>query len=99
MNRVLHIKKKISLITGVSVEELSEPSRKDMVIYSRHLAMYFCRKYTNESEVKIAKEFGRTDHTTTRNAIKKINNRIDSQKNFIDTILFIDAQIKLEKLD
>lgn len=56
---------------SVSVKELQSRSRKKVFTFPRQVAMYLCRKHTEESLADIGKEF-RRDHSTVLHAIKVV---------------------------
>ncbi|WP_457567630.1 chromosomal replication initiator protein DnaA [Desulfurobacterium sp.] len=66
------IKKVVSQIMGVTVEELDGSSRKKQIALARQVAMYLCKKYGNYSFPKIASAFNRSDHTTAMHAFNRI---------------------------
>jgi chromosomal replication initiator protein len=54
------IQRNVSSTFQVSVDDLRSPSRKRDLAVARKVAMYICRKYTNESLVAIGKSFKRS---------------------------------------
>lgn len=62
---------------GVEHEDLMKQCRQRELVFSRHLAMYLIRKFTNLSVIKIGKLFNR-DHTSVLHAQKMIQNYIDT---------------------
>jgi chromosomal replication initiator protein len=63
----------------LSFEELRSKSRKRAVAFPRQVAMYLCRKHTEETLAEIGKVFNR-DHSTVMHAVKVISslNRRDA---------------------
>ena len=57
---------------GLSIEELTGPSRGRHLVMARQIAMYLCRELTDLSLPKIGQQFGNRDHTTVLHAIRKI---------------------------
>ncbi len=55
----------------VSVQEMQSRSRKKALTFPRQVAMYLCRKHTQESLVDIGKAFKR-DHSTVLHSIKVV---------------------------
>ncbi len=55
----------------VSVKDMQSRSRKRIVTFPRQVAMYLCRKYTEDSLADIGKLFHR-DHSTVLHAIKVV---------------------------
>jgi chromosomal replication initiator protein len=55
----------------VSVEDMQSRSRKKVLTFPRQVAMYLCRKYTQETLADIGKAFNR-DHSTVLHSIKVV---------------------------
>ncbi|MGN6129699.1 MAG: chromosomal replication initiator protein DnaA, partial [Nocardioidaceae bacterium] len=58
---------------GLSIDELTGPSRGRHLVMARQIAMYLCRELTDLSLPKIGAQFGNRDHTTVMYADRKIN--------------------------
>ncbi len=56
----------------VSLQEMQSKSRKRKLAFPRQIAMYLCRKHTEDSLADIGRIFNR-DHSTVLHAIKKVN--------------------------
>lgn len=57
----------------VSMKELQSKSRKKRCTFPRQVAMYLCRKHTEDSLADIGRAFNR-DHSTVLHSIKKVTN-------------------------
>lgn len=57
----------------VSIKDMRSKSRKRVLTFPRQMAMYLCRKYTDDSLADIGKAFNR-DHSTVLHSIKKVTN-------------------------
>ncbi|WP_136808083.1 chromosomal replication initiator protein DnaA [Desulfosediminicola flagellatus] len=57
----------------VSVDDMKSRSRKRQLTFPRQVAMYLCRKYTDDSLAEIGRAFNR-DHSTVMHSIKKVTN-------------------------
>ena len=82
------IKEFISKQYNVSTAELQSRSRKKVLTFPRQVAMYLCRKHTENSLTDIGREFNR-DHTTVMHSIKVVTgqtNRNISVKEQIDLL-------------
>jgi chromosomal replication initiator protein len=55
----------------VSVSDMKSRSRKKSLAFPRQIAMYLCRKYTDDSLAEIGRAFNR-DHSTVMHSIKKV---------------------------
>lgn len=74
MDKVLTIEMISELIARqfkVSVSEMQSKSRKKTLTFPRQVAMYLCRKYTDDSLADIGRAFNR-DHSTVMHSIKKV---------------------------
>lgn len=67
---------------NVDQGKLSARSRRREIVQARHLAMYFCREFTQHTTSKIGEAFGGRDHSTVIHAINSINNQIETNPNF-----------------
>ena len=56
----------------LSLEELRSKSRKRAIAFPRQVAMYLCRKHTQETLAEIGKVF-RRDHSTVMHAVKVVS--------------------------
>ena len=74
MEKVLTIEMISELISRqfkVSVADMKSRSRKRALAFARQMAMYLCRKYTDDSLAEIGRAFNR-DHSTVLHSIKKV---------------------------
>lgn len=76
------IKQIVSDEYKISIKVLTGKSRIAEVVLARQLTMYLSRMLIDESYSKIGLEFGGKDHTTVINAIKKIENAMNENKEF-----------------
>jgi len=67
---------------GTTPEQLSVKNRKQEIVQSRQIAMYFSKKYTKASLSVIGKQCGNKDHATVWHAVNTINDRIETDKQF-----------------
>jgi chromosomal replication initiator protein len=58
----------------VSVKDMQSKSRKRRLTFPRQMAMYLCRKYTDDSLAEIGRAFNR-DHSTVLHSIKVVNKK------------------------
>ncbi len=72
---------------NLSVMELQSRSRKKAFTFPRQVAMYLCRKHTEDSLADIGKEFNR-DHSTVLHSIKKVTQLTTRN-------ISVDEQVKL----
>lgn len=76
----------------LSLHELRSKSRKRAIAFPRQVAMYLCRKYTEETLAQIGKVFNR-DHSTVMHAVKVV-----STMNRRDTSVASQLKLLSEKL-
>ena len=75
----------------ISIDDLKSKKRNASISFPRQIAMYLCRKHTEESFDNIGLEFGGKDHSTVIFACEKI----EKERNKDNTLA--DAIDKLEK--
>ena len=76
MDKPLTVEMISELIAGqfnVSIKEMQSKSRKKKLAFPRQVAMYLCRKHTEDSLADIGRAFNR-DHSTVLHSIKKVTN-------------------------
>ena len=66
----------VSEETKVSVTNIVNPSRKANTVFARHLSMWACRWYSNQSLQKIASAHNRKQHGSVINASTSIENQM-----------------------
>jgi chromosomal replication initiation ATPase DnaA len=77
-DKVYRIIKFISSHMGIPHKDLIGESQEREIIYCRHMCMYIIRKRTPLSMERIAGVFNRMDHTTVKNAIRRIENYLET---------------------
>ena len=77
----------------ISVEDLKSKKRNSNISFPRQIAMYLCRKYTEESFPKIGIEFGGKDHSTVMHSCEKIEKEIKNNRDLAKTIEKIEKEI------
>lgn len=85
-NNVNKIQKVVAEYFQISVEDLKSKKRSSNISFPRQIAMYLCRKLTDESYPKIGVEFGGKDHTTVMHSFEKIDREIKINKDLEKTI-------------
>ena len=73
--------KAVALAAGVSIDDLTGPSRRREVTEPRHIAIYMVHRSTPATLKSIGRAFGGRDHSTVKYAIQTVENliRIDSR--------------------
>jgi chromosomal replication initiator protein len=81
---------------GLSIEELTGPSRGRHLVMARQIAMYLCRELTALSLPKIGAEFGNRDHTTVMYADRKINTLLAERRAVFNQVSELTNRVKLQ---
>ena len=92
-NDVNKIQRVVAEYFQISVEDLKSKKRNSNISFPRQIAMYLCRKYTEESFPKIGIEFGGKDHSTVMHSCEKIEREIKSNKDLASTIEKLESEI------
>jgi len=79
---------------GISMDELTGPSRSRVYVTARQIAMYLCRQLTDLSLPKIGEHFGGKDHTTVMYAVKKIEEQMGQRRQTYNQVNEIHGRIK-----
>jgi len=83
------IQKKVSKFFDIKVTDLKSNKRIKTFVIPRQIAMYLCRKLTTSSYPEIGEHFGGKDHSTVIHAIKKIEEKIQTDS---------DLKTKIKKI-
>lgn len=92
-NNVNKIQKVVAEYFQISVEDLKSKKRNSNISFPRQIAMFLCRKFTDESFPKIGIEFGGKDHSTVMHSCEKIEREIKINKDLADTIDKLEKDI------
>lgn len=92
-NSVNRIQRIVAEYFQVSVEDMKSKKRSANLAFPRQVAMYLCRKLTNESFPKIGIEFGGKDHSTVMHSVEKIEKEIISNKELANIIEKLKKEI------
>ena len=92
-NDVNKIQRIVAEYFQISVEDLKSKKRNSNISFPRQIAMYLCRKHTDESYPKIGIEFGGKDHSTVMHSYEKIEREIQNNKDLANTIDSLEKDI------
>lgn len=92
-NDIHKIQKIVAEFFQVTVEDLKSKKRSANLAFPRQVAMYLCRKMTDESFPKIGTEFGGKDHSTVMHSCEKIEKEIRNNRELYNTIEKIKKDI------
>lgn len=93
-NDIARIQKIVAEYFQISAEDIRSKKRSSNIAFPRQIAMYLCRKLTNESFPKIGTEFGGKDHSTVMHSVEKIENEIKMNKDLYNIIEKLKNDIK-----
>lgn len=81
---------------GLTIEELTGPSRGRHLVMARQIAMYLCRELTGLSLPKIGAQFGNRDHTTVMYAERKINSLLGERRAVFNQVSELTNRVKMQ---
>ena len=76
------IQKRVAKSFHLSIEELKSPSRKKHIVTARQTAMHLIRSNLKKSLNDISLAFGKKDHTTVLNSLKKVEKLKSEDREF-----------------
>ncbi len=80
---------------GVTIEDLTGPSRGRHLTLARQIGMYLCRELTDLSLPKIGQQYGGRDHTTVMYAERKINQLLAERRAVFNQVSELTNRIKM----
>lgn len=89
------IQKSVCEYFDVPVEKLKEKTRKRQIVQARQLSMYLSKQFTKNSLKVIGKHFGGRDHSTVIHSCQAIQNLIDTDSKFKDSVSEIQKKIQM----
>lgn len=93
-NDITRIQKIVAEYFQISVEDIRSKKRSSNISFPRQIAMYLCRKLTNESFPKIGTEFGGKDHSTVMHSVEKIEQEIKNNSDLASIIKKLENDLK-----
>ncbi|MDD3337649.1 MAG: chromosomal replication initiator protein DnaA [Lachnospiraceae bacterium] len=78
---------------NLTPNEIKSQKRDTKIVYPRKIAMYLCRKMTEDSLSTIAGALNKKDHTTILSGIKKIEKEMESSEETKNTVEVIRKKI------
>lgn len=87
------IKQIVSEHFEISMEDLLKKTRAASITYPRHVAMYLCRRLTDEPLKNIGAAFGGKDHTTVMNAVNSIEDKMKKNPEVKNTVEVISKKL------
>jgi chromosomal replication initiator protein len=74
---------------------LQVKTRKREIVQARQVAMFFSKSMTKASLATIGSQIGGKDHATVLHACKTVNNLIETDKRFMQSIREIEKKLKV----
>ena len=93
-NDITRIQKIVAEYFQISVEDIRSKKRSSNISFPRQIAMYLCRKLTNESFPKIGTEFGGKDHSTVMHSVEKIEQEIKNNHDLAEIVKKLENDLK-----
>jgi len=79
----------------ITPDQLHSKTRKREIVQARQIAMYFSKSLTKSSLASIGSQIGGKDHATVLHACKTVNNLVDTDKRFKQTVDNIEKKLKI----
>jgi chromosomal replication initiator protein len=79
----------------VKIPDLKGPRRHKMITRPRMVAMYLCRKLTEDSYPEIGRSFGDRDHTTVINAVSKVESLLETDPQIQRALRDLRTQLEI----
>lgn len=92
---ISHIQKVVCDYFNIHVDQLQVKTRKREIVQARQIAMFFSKSLTKASLASIGSQIGGKDHATVLHACKTVNNLIDTDKRFMESIREIEKKLKV----
>ena len=92
-NNIRRIQKGVANFYKISFEDMKSKKRTPNLAIPRQVAMYLCRKLTDESFERIGIEFSGKNHATVIHACNKIEREMKINKDLSDAINNIEKQL------
>jgi chromosomal replication initiator protein len=89
------IKKLVAEHFNVSTDKLQGKTRKRSIVIARQLSMYLAKNMTNASLKAIGDNFGGRDHSTVIHSCKAVQDLLDTDAIFKDTVFDLEKKVKM----
>ncbi len=92
---ISNIQKVVCDYFNIHVDQLQVKTRKREIVQARQVAMFFSKNMTKASLASIGSQIGGKDHATVLHACKTVNNLIETDKRFMQSIKDIEKKLKV----
>jgi chromosomal replication initiator protein len=89
------IQKLVAEHFDLQVDKLKGQTRKRSIVIARQLSMYLAKNLTNKSLKAIGENFGGRDHSTVIYSCKAVQDLLDTDMIFKDTVSDLEKKIKM----
>lgn len=90
-----NIKKLVAEHFELPVEKLQGTTRKRQIVIARQLSMYLAKNFTTSSLKAIGSNFGGKDHSTVIYSIKAVQDLMDTDSMFKETVQQLEKKVQL----
>jgi chromosomal replication initiator protein len=90
-----YIQKTVCEYFDVPIDKLKEKTRKRAIVQARQLSMYLAKMYTKNSLKVIGKQFGGRDHSTVIHSCQAIQDLLDTDSDFKESVEDIQKKIQM----
>ena len=93
-NNIRRIQKSVANFYKISFEDIKSKKRPPNIAIPRQVAMYLCRKLTDEPFERIGIEFGGKNHATVMHSCNKIERELKNNKELQEAITAIEKELR-----
>ena len=93
-NNIQKIQQVVADYYNITVDDLKSKKRKKEIAFPRQVAIYLCRKLTDESFPKIGIHFGGRDHSTVMHSVDRVDIELKVHPQFKSIIDTLKSKIK-----
>ena len=93
-NNIRRIQKSVANFYKISFEDIKSKKRPPNIAIPRQVAMYLCRKLTDEPFERIGIEFGGKNHATVMHSCNKIETELKNNKELQEAITVIEKELR-----
>lgn len=90
-----YIQKMVCEHFNIQPDKLKEKTRKRHVVQARQLSMFLAKNFTKNSLKAIGKHFGGRDHSTVIHSCQAVQNQIDTDQDFNDSVKELQKKIQM----
>ena len=88
------IQKIVAAHFDIKISDMHSARRSRMVARPRQIAMYLAKQLTTKSLPEIGRRFGGKDHTTVMHAVKRIEELMVSDQEFLEEVELVKKLVQ-----